>query len=290
MPCGNCKLCLMDDCEKCVFCRDKRKFGGPGKLKKRCEMRICQEAAPRKPGTPSRPSPRPLDPRAYGYSPGQSILNHNMRTPIQAPAGMPSRIAALIQQGARLVPMHQNNINGGSPNYNVGSPNYNGGSPNYYLPQPPLDNMPAPVVLVDNPMLHVEDRIALENSIELGLETYKEVVNIKLVPHQQPRMVNLTRLTQPPIQQKALCYMCKRDNKDDLFYCSICCLPFHQFCLHNLSSTTCSRCLGTKFDHETAVNARAESIDAKCEEINGTQYQVISFLSDADQLNKLKLI
>ena len=87
---------------------------------------------------------------------------------------MPSRIAALIQQGARLVPMHQNNINnGGSPNYN------NGGSPNYYLPQqPPLDNMPAPVVLVDNPMLHVEDRIALENSIELGLETYKEVVNI----------------------------------------------------------------------------------------------------------------
>ena len=84
--------------------------------------------------------------------------------------------------------------------------------------------------------------------------------------------------------------MCKRENKDDLFYCSICCLPFHQFCLHNLSSTTCSRCLGTKFDHETAVNARAESIDAKCEEINGTQYQVISFLSDADQLNKLKLI
>ena len=274
MPCGNCKLCLMDDCEKCVFCRDKRKFGGPGKLKKRCEMRICLEAAPRKPSTPSRPSPRPMDPRAYG----QSILNHNMRTPIQAPAGMPSRIAALIQQGARLVPMNQNNINGG-------------GSPNFY--QPPLDNMPAPVVLVDNPMLHVEDRIALENSIELGLETYKEVVNIKLVPHQQQsRMVNLTRLSQPPsqLQQKPICYMCKRDNKDDLFYCSICCLPFHQFCLHNLSSTTCSRCLGTKFDHETAVNARAESIDAKCEEINGTQYQVISFLSDSEQLNKMKLI
>ena len=259
----------MDDCEKCVFCRDKRKFGGPGKLKKRCEMRICLEAAPRKlGGTPARhSSPRPMDPRAYGQ---QSILNHNMRTPIQAPAGLPSRIAALIQQGARLVPNHQNNLNGGSPNHY----------------QPPLDNMPAPVVLVDNPMLHVEDRIALENSIELGLETYKEVVNIKLVPHQQPQMVNhLTRQ-----QQKPICYMCKRDNKDDLFYCSICCNPFHQFCLHNLSSTTCSRCLGTKFDHETAVNARAESIDAKCEEINGTQYQVLSFLSDSDQLNKMKLI
>ena len=184
---------------------------------------------------------------------------------------MPSRIAALIQQGARLVPNYQNNLNGGSPNHHY---------------QPPLDNMPAPVVLVDNPMLHAEDRIALENSIELGLETYKEVVNIKLVPHQQSQMVNhLARQ-----QQKPICYMCKRDNKDDLFYCSICCNPFHQFCLHNLSSTTCSRCLGTKFDHETAVNARAESIDAKSEEINGTQYQVISFLSDSDQLNKMKLI
>jgi len=258
----------MDDCEKCVFCRDKRKFGGPGKLKKRCEMRICLEAPQRKPNTPSRPSPRPLDPRAYG----QSILNHNMRTPIQAPAGMPSRIAALIQEGARLIPKHQNNLNGSSLNHY----------------QPPLDNMPAPAVLVDNPtILHEEDKIALENSIELGLETYKDVVNIKLVPPRQPQMVDNQLSRQ---QQKPVCYMCKKDNKDDLFYCSICCNPFHQFCLHNLSSTTCSRCLGTKFDHETAVNARAESIDAKCEEINGTQYQVISFLPDSDQLNKMKLI
>ena len=271
MPCGSCKLCLMDDCGKCVFCRDKRKFGGPGKLKKRCEARICSATPPRKPGTPFRPSPRPLDPRAYGQHQPSTILNHNMRTPIQAPAGMPSRIAALIQQGARLLP---SNVNGGSYNNSL----------------PSLDNQPAPEVvkLVDNPILPEEDRIALENSIELGLETYKEVVNIRLVPPQQPAIDNGAKLSTQ--QQKALCYMCKKDNKEDLFYCSICCNPFHQFCLHNLSSTTCSRCLGTKFDHETAVNARAESIDAKTEEINGTQYQVISFLSGAEQLDNLKLV
>jgi len=31
------------------------------------------------------------------------------------------------------------------------------------------------------------------------------------------------------------------------------------------------------------MNNRAKSIEAKCEEINGKQYQVISFLSDPDQ-------
>ena len=41
MPCNNCSACLMNDCGGCKFCLDKRKFGGPGKLKKRCEMRQC---------------------------------------------------------------------------------------------------------------------------------------------------------------------------------------------------------------------------------------------------------
>ena len=41
MPCNNCQACLMNDCGGCKFCLDKRKFGGPGKLKKRCELRVC---------------------------------------------------------------------------------------------------------------------------------------------------------------------------------------------------------------------------------------------------------
>ncbi len=39
--CGRCDGCQKEDCGKCVFCKDKPKFGGPGKKKQRCKLRIC---------------------------------------------------------------------------------------------------------------------------------------------------------------------------------------------------------------------------------------------------------
>ena len=39
--CGRCDGCKRVDCGKCVFCKDKPKFGGPGKKKQRCKLRIC---------------------------------------------------------------------------------------------------------------------------------------------------------------------------------------------------------------------------------------------------------
>lgn len=39
--CGRCPGCQKEDCGKCVFCKDKPKFGGPGKKKQRCKERIC---------------------------------------------------------------------------------------------------------------------------------------------------------------------------------------------------------------------------------------------------------
>ena len=39
--CGQCQECRMPDCGTCKFCRDKKKFGGPGKLKKSCVKRHC---------------------------------------------------------------------------------------------------------------------------------------------------------------------------------------------------------------------------------------------------------
>lgn len=39
--CGECQGCKTPDCAICKFCKDKRKFGGPGKLKKRCIKRNC---------------------------------------------------------------------------------------------------------------------------------------------------------------------------------------------------------------------------------------------------------
>ena len=39
--CRQCQECRMPDCGTCKFCRDKKKFGGPGKLKKSCVKRHC---------------------------------------------------------------------------------------------------------------------------------------------------------------------------------------------------------------------------------------------------------
>ena len=42
MRCGECNACLRDDCGKCNMCKDKPKFGGPGRLKQVCEKKRCQ--------------------------------------------------------------------------------------------------------------------------------------------------------------------------------------------------------------------------------------------------------
>ena len=39
--CGNCDGCLAQDCGKCINCRDKVKFGGPGRKKQKCLKRKC---------------------------------------------------------------------------------------------------------------------------------------------------------------------------------------------------------------------------------------------------------
>ena len=39
--CGGCPGCLRDDCGKCNYCKDKTKFGGPGRKKQRCILRVC---------------------------------------------------------------------------------------------------------------------------------------------------------------------------------------------------------------------------------------------------------
>ena len=39
--CGDCPSCLQEECGKCKFCRDKTKNGGPGRLKRPCELKQC---------------------------------------------------------------------------------------------------------------------------------------------------------------------------------------------------------------------------------------------------------
>ena len=36
-----CEGCLRLDCRSCVYCKDMRKYGGPGRKKKGCINRTC---------------------------------------------------------------------------------------------------------------------------------------------------------------------------------------------------------------------------------------------------------
>eukprot|EP00092_Neocalanus_flemingeri_P067206 GFUD01081982.1.p1 GENE.GFUD01081982.1~~GFUD01081982.1.p1 ORF type:complete len:372 (-),score=104.08 GFUD01081982.1:51-1166(-) len=38
-PCKECVNCILPDCRKCVFCKDKRKYGGPNIKKQKCEYK-----------------------------------------------------------------------------------------------------------------------------------------------------------------------------------------------------------------------------------------------------------
>ena len=40
-PCNDCDGCLRRDCGRCAPCRDKPKFGGPNRLRRRCVGRVC---------------------------------------------------------------------------------------------------------------------------------------------------------------------------------------------------------------------------------------------------------
>ena len=38
-PCNKCSNCKTPDCQQCIYCRDKIKFGGPGIKKKPCKVK-----------------------------------------------------------------------------------------------------------------------------------------------------------------------------------------------------------------------------------------------------------
>lgn len=39
--CRKCKACLRSECGECHFCKDMKKFGGPGRMKQSCLQRQC---------------------------------------------------------------------------------------------------------------------------------------------------------------------------------------------------------------------------------------------------------
>ena len=58
--CKKCGLCQEQDCKICIYCKDKKIYGGPGIKKKACKNKICQNSGPV--ATVTMPVGRPVAP------------------------------------------------------------------------------------------------------------------------------------------------------------------------------------------------------------------------------------
>ena len=39
--CKECASCIREDCRKCIYCQDMKRYGGPGRLKQKCMYKKC---------------------------------------------------------------------------------------------------------------------------------------------------------------------------------------------------------------------------------------------------------
>ena len=56
--CGECEACHAVDCLRCVYCKDMRKYGGPGRLKQKCKAKQCTAMKRGRADNPRRPRKR----------------------------------------------------------------------------------------------------------------------------------------------------------------------------------------------------------------------------------------
>lgn len=76
--CRKCEACLRTECGECHFCKDMKKFGGPGRMKQSCIMRQCiAVSAPR---AALLPRPRLPDSRSRNPGPTSSAWGRSLQS------------------------------------------------------------------------------------------------------------------------------------------------------------------------------------------------------------------
>jgi len=249
MPCRNCSACLMDDCGECKFCLDKRKFGGPGKMNKRCKMKQC--LTPKELGAPStvpstyiRKQPdfvssKFLAPTDEGFDMSFDDEETNMSSRPETP-NLPDHKASLenfIEMGLEELE---------EPNFikNIEFDEFRNDKSSKLL-----DKSKTEVLEPSLKTIPVSSEKLSPSKCNIVVDFWEPFDDENIQIH------GTGIITSESLPNKDLCFICGSIGESKMLYCASCCEPFHPFCLpeEDLPQSdkaeagwVCSRCVQCK--------------------------------------------
>ncbi|XP_062867030.1 histone-lysine N-methyltransferase 2B [Trichomycterus rosablanca] len=273
--CLQCKGCLrIEDCETCVFCLDKPKFGGPNKKRQSCIYKKCERMQESKMKRLKVQMKRRADAYGGAEEAGEVDGTLDCSSPVELSNASPSRrprrqvprrcFSDLLdsestdtaasdteteKEQISSVPVTQTNdtIAPSDTQVDVLKPRKPG------LPRGPWGRRKIDKSSVEHTARSVlptlnngfVQRLAQEAAHKIRVD-FKEDCHIQNVW----AMGGLSVLTSAPITPECVCLLCASKGHHDMIFCQMCCEPFHRFCLpaddrpqkENRQNWCCRRC------------------------------------------------
>ena len=228
MPCRQCEACLREDCGHCKACLDKRKFGGPGKMNKRCRLKQC--ITPKELGDPST-VPTTYVRRQPGFVSSKFtqedvnyILNGEMDIE-EDEEGV--RVPGEIVEAPNTKESLENFVEMGLDIDNEGNFTHDLSLNEFELPKSPVKSVRKTEALTGVKTVPVPD---IEN-----LPASKYNVAVEFWQPGDREDVQLTGTGLITAEAGAdLCFVCASSGlgpEDSLVYCGGCCQSYHKYCV-----------------------------------------------------------
>ncbi|KAM9299526.1 histone-lysine N-methyltransferase 2B [Gastrophryne carolinensis] len=287
--CGTCKGCnVMDDCGKCVNCKDKTKFGGPNTKKQCCVSRKCERIEARRLQRISqkggRKSFRQLPPRESNSESEDSFPVIGREDDTEASDRLQPGVQSQRKSARRCVkqrpcydvfPDSEDSDYDPSPS----APRRKQRRESDLLPQDseeqnkPRRVPPQPMILrarsgqvQDSTLNGASTKIKSSDGTHRLRVDFKEDCDLQNVW----MMGGLSILTSVPVTPTHVCLLCASRGHHQFLYCQVCCEPFHTFCLEESErplpeqedSWCCQRC---KFCNVCGHKGKAKKPLLECE-------------------------
>ncbi|XP_018427197.1 PREDICTED: histone-lysine N-methyltransferase 2B [Nanorana parkeri] len=286
--CGKCKGCnVMEDCGRCVNCKDKTKFGGPNTKKQCCVYRRCERIEARRQQRIAQKGRKPIRHLPTRESSSESddffaevCRNDDTEASERLEPGVPSQRKSTrrcVRQRPcyDLFPDSEDSDFDPSPS----APRRKQRRESDLLPQDSEEqNKPRrvpqqPVILrarsgqeQDSTLNGTSTKIKSSDGTHRLRVDFKEDCDLQNVW----MMGGLSILTSFPVTPTHVCLLCASRGHHQFLYCQVCCEPFHTFCLEESErplpeqedSWCCQRC---KFCNVCGHKGKAKKPLLECE-------------------------